>query len=280
MLVDLHCHSDRSDGTDPVRSLVNKACEKGIKILSVTDHDTVAAQNDARVFAESKGITYVSGLEISCDYHETLDILGYGYDLDLDYLEKTLSRLRDMRDDRNGQILRKLRELGISLDERELEENFPGESLGRPHIANLLTKKGYVSSMEEAFRLYIGRGAAAFVEKGKLEIGRSIELIISGGGVPVLAHPISLRLDLHELKEMIRKLKNLGLEGIEVFYKEYDQDLKKELLAIAREMDLIPTGGSDYHGEHKAHLDLGIELPDELASNFLEYLNRRRRPSR
>lgn len=280
MLVDLHCHSDRSDGTDPVRSLVNKACEKGIKILSVTDHDTVAAQNDARVFAESKGITYVSGLEISCDYHETLDILGYGYDLDLDYLEKTLSRLRDMRDDRNGQILRKLRELGISLDERELEENFPGESLGRPHIANLLTKKGYVSSMEEAFRLYIGRGAAAFVEKGKLEIGRSIELIISGGGVPVLAHPISLKLDLHELKEMIRKLKNLGLEGIEVFYKEYDQDLKKELLAIAREMDLIPTGGSDYHGEHKAHLDLGIELPDELASNFLEYLNRRRRPSR
>jgi len=280
MLVDLHCHSDRSDGTDPVRSLVNKACEKGIKILSVTDHDTVAAQNDARVLAESKGMTYVSGLEISCDYHETLDILGYGYDLDLDYLEKTLSRLRDMRDDRNGQILRKLRELGISLDERELEENFPGESLGRPHIANLLTKKGYVSSMEEAFRLYIGRGAAAFVEKGKLEIGRSIELIISGGGVPVLAHPISLKLDLHELKEMIRKLKNLGLEGIEVFYKEYDQDLKKELLAIAREMDLIPTGGSDYHGEHKAHLDLGIELPDELASNFLEYLNRRRRPSR
>ncbi|HOI35153.1 MAG TPA: PHP domain-containing protein [Mesotoga sp.] len=280
MLVDLHCHSDRSDGTDPVRSLVNKACEKGIKILSVTDHDTVAAQNDARVLAESKGMTYVSGLEISCDYHETLDILGYGYDLDLDYLEKTLSRLRDMRDDRNGQILRKLRELGISLDERELEENFPGESLGRPHIANLLTKKGYVSSMEEAFRLYIGRGAAAFVEKGKLEIGRSIELIISGGGVPVLAHPISLKLDLHELKDMIRKLKNLGLEGIEVFYKEYDQDLKKELLTIAREMDLIPTGGSDYHGEHKAHLDLGIELPDELASNFLEYLNRRRRPSR
>ncbi len=167
-----------------------------------------------------------------------------------------------------------------SLDERELEENFPGESLGRPHIANLLTKKGYVSSMEEAFRLYIGRGAAAFVEKGKLEIGRSIELIISGGGVPVLAHPISLKLDLHELKDMIRKLKNLGLEGIEVFYKEYDQDLKKELLTIAREMDLIPTGGSDYHGEHKAHLDLGIELPDELASNFLEYLNRRRRPSR
>ncbi len=280
MLVDLHCHSDRSDGTDPVRSLVNKACEKGIKILSVTDHDTVAAQNDARVFAESKGITYVSGLEISCDYHETLDILGYGYDPDLDYLENTLSRLRDMRDDRNGQILRKLRELGISLDEREPEDNFPGESLGRPHIANLLTKKGYVSSMEEAFRLYIGRGAAAFVEKGKLEIGRSIELIISGGGVPVLAHPISLKLDLHELKDMIRKLKNLGLEGIEVFYKEYDQDLKKELLTIAREMDLIPTGGSDYHGEHKAHLDLGIELPDELASNFLEYLNRRRRPSR
>jgi predicted metal-dependent phosphoesterase TrpH len=280
MLVDLHCHSDRSDGTDPVRSLVNKACEKGIKILSVTDHDTVAAQNDARVLAESKGMTYVSGLEISCDYHETLDILGYGYDPDLDYLENTLSRLRDMRDDRNGQILRKLRELGISLDERELEENFPGESWGRPHIANLLTKKGYVSSMEEAFRLYIGRGAAAFVEKGKLEIGRSIELIISGGGVPVLAHPISLKLDLHELKDMLRKLKNLGLEGIEVFYKEYDQDLKKELLTIAREMDLIPTGGSDYHGEHKAHLDLGIELPDELASNFLEYLNRRRRPSR
>jgi len=280
MLVDLHCHSDRSDGTDSVRSLVGKAFEKGIKILSITDHDTVTAQSDARILAESKGMTYVSGVEISCNYHETLDILGYGYDLDLDYLERTLSRLREMRDNRNARILRKLRELGISLEEGELEENFPGESLGRPHIANLLTKKGYVSSIEEAFRLYIGRGAAAFVEKGKLEIGQSIELIISGGGIPVLAHPMSLKLGLHELKKMIRELKDLGLEGMEVFYKEYDRDLKMQLFAVAGEMDLIPTGGSDYHGEHKAHLDLGIEFPDELTSNFLERLNRRRRPSR
>ncbi|HOI64344.1 MAG TPA: PHP domain-containing protein [Mesotoga sp.] len=280
MLVDLHCHSDRSDGTDSVRSLVTKACEKGIKILSITDHDTVTAQSDARIIAESKGMTYVNGVEISCDHNETLDILGYGYDLNLDYLERTLSRLRDMRDDRNDQIMRKLREIGISLEERELEENFPGESLGRPHIASLLTKKGYVSSIEEAFRLYIGKGAAAYVEKKKLEIGQSIELIISGGGIPVLAHPMSLKLDLDELKEMICKLKTLGLEGIEAFYKEYDRDLKMQLFAVAREMDLIPTGGSDYHGEHKAHLDLGIELSDELALNFLERLNRRRRPSK
>jgi len=91
---------------------------------------------------------------------------------------------------------------------------------------------------------------------------------------------MSLKLGLHELKKMIRELKDLGLEGMEVFYKEYDRDLKMQLFAVAGEMDLIPTGGSDYHGEHKAHLDLGIEFPDELTSNFLERLNRRRRPSR
>ncbi|MDD3461368.1 MAG: PHP domain-containing protein, partial [Mesotoga sp.] len=169
-------------------------------------------------------------------------------------------------------ILYKLRSLGIDITDEELESSFPGESLGRPHIASLIVKKGYADSIEQAFSRFIGREGRAYVEKEKLSIKAAIELILSAEGIPVLAHPLSMTLDRDQTIEMVRTMKSYGLKGIEVFYKTYDMETRNDLLEISKELDLLATGGSDYHGEHKKNLELGVEIPDNCVCSFLESL--------
>ncbi len=274
MIVDFHCHSDHSDGTDSVETLVKKAKDFGVKILSVTDHDTVSAQKEVRTLAVSQGMGYIYGVEISCTFHETLDILGYGYDDDTS-LEDMLSKVRELRNKRNYLILRKLEAIGIHISENELYETFPGESLGRPHIASILVSRGKAMSVQEAFNIYIGKNGSAFVEKEKLGIRSAVDLILSSNGLPVLAHPLSLKLEADELEKMLLKLKSYGLKGMEVFYKEYSDEVRDLLLRLSVKHGLIATGGSDYHGEHKKHLEPGVEIPDDCVERFLESLNRR-----
>ncbi|PNS42505.1 PHP domain-containing protein [Mesotoga sp. B105.6.4] len=272
MVVDFHCHSDHSDGTDPVTIVVEKAHEKAISVLSITDHDTLSGQKAAAELSSKMGIAYVKGVEIGCDFHETLDILGYGMISTEDSIEKHLEQIRLKRNLRNTRILYKLRSLGIDITDEELESSFPGESLGRPHIASLIVKKGYADSIEQAFSRFIGREGRAYVEKEKLSIKAAIELILSAEGIPVLAHPLSMTLDRDQTIEMVRTMKSYGLKGIEVFYKTYDMETRNDLLEISKELDLLATGGSDYHGEHKKNLELGVEIPDNFVCSFLESL--------
>ncbi len=272
MFVDFHCHSDHSDGTNSVAGIIEESLEKRITALSITDHDTLAGQVEASELSSQMGIRYVRGVEISCDFHETLDILGYGMIPSATSIENQLKEVRLKRDLRNTRILSRLRSLGVRITDEELEYSFPGESLGRPHIANLIVKKGYADSIEEAFSQFIGREGIAYVEKEKLSIKAAIELILSAEGIPVLAHPLSMMLDHDQTVEMIRTMKSYGLKGTEVFYKTYDIETRNELLEISKELDLLATGGSDYHGEHKKNLELGIEIPDNFVSSFLESL--------
>ncbi len=272
MFVDFHCHSDHSDGTNSVAGIIEESVESRIAALSITDHDTLAGQVEAGELSSQMGIRYVRGVEISCDFHETLDILGYGMISSAASIENQLKEIRLKRDLRNTRILSMLRSLGVQITDEELEYSFPGESLGRPHIANLIVKKGYADSIEEAFSRFIGREGRAYVEKEKLSIRAAIELILSAGGIPVLAHPLSMMLDHDQTVEMIRTMKSCGLKGIEVFYKTYDIETRSELLEISKKLDLLATGGSDYHGEHKKNLELGIEIPDDFVCSFLESL--------
>jgi predicted metal-dependent phosphoesterase TrpH len=272
MFVDFHCHSDHSDGTNSVAGIIEESVESRIAALSITDHDTLAGQVEAGELSSQMGIRYVRGVEISCDFHETLDILGYGMISSAASIENQLKEIRLKRDLRNTRILSMLRSLGVQITDEELEYSFPGESLGRPHIANLIVKKGYADSIEEAFSQFIGREGRAYVEKEKLSIRAAIELILSAGGIPVLAHPLSMMLDHDQTVEMIRTMKSCGLKGIEVFYKTYDIETRSELLEISKKLDLLATGGSDYHGEHKKNLELGIEIPDDFVCSFLESL--------
>ncbi|WP_367357696.1 PHP domain-containing protein [Mesotoga sp.] len=222
MFVDFHCHSDHSDGTNSVAGIIEESVESRIAALSITDHDTLAGQVEAGELSSQMGIRYVRGVEISCDFHETLDILGYGMISSAASIENQLKEIRLKRDLRNTRILSMLRSLGVQITDEELEYSFPGESLGRPHIANLIVKKGYADSIEEAFSRFIGREGRAYVEKEKLSIRAAIELILSAGGIPVLAHPLSMMLDHDQTVKMIRTMKSCGLKGIEVFYKTYD----------------------------------------------------------
>lgn len=272
MFVDFHCHSDHSDGTNSVAGIIEESVESRIAALSITDHDTLAGQVEAGELSSQMGIRYVRGVEISCDFHETLDILGYGMISSAASIENQLKEIRLKRDLRNTRILSMLRSLGVQITDEELEYSFPGESLGRPHIANLIVKKGYADSIEEAFSRFIGREGRAYVEKEKLSIRAAIELILSAEGIPVLAHPLSMMLDHDQTVKMIRTMKSYGLKGIEVFYKTYDIETRNELLEISKKLDLLATGGSDYHGEHKKHLELGIEIPDDFVCSFLESL--------
>jgi len=272
MFVDFHCHSDHSDGTNSVAGIIEESVESRIAALSITDHDTLAGQVEAGELSSQMGIRYVRGVEISCDFHETLDILGYGMISSAASIENQLKEIILKRDLRNTRILSMLRSLGVQITDEELEYSFPGESLGRPHIANLIVKKGYADSIEEAFSRFIGREGRAYVEKEKLSIRAAIELILSAEGVPILAHPLSMMLDHDQTVEMIRKMKSCGLKGIEVFYKTYDIETRSELLEISKKLDLLATGGSDYHGEHKKNLELGIEIPDDFVCSFLESL--------
>jgi predicted metal-dependent phosphoesterase TrpH len=272
MFVDFHCHSDHSDGTNSVAGIIEESVESRIAALSITDHDTLAGQVEAGELSSQMGIRYVRGVEISCDFHETLDILGYGMISSAASIENQLKEIRLKRDLRNTRILSMLRSLGVQITDEELEYSFPGESLGRPHIANLIVKKGYADSIEEAFSRFIGREGRAYVEKEKLSIRAAIELILSAGGIPVLAHPLSMMLDHDQTVKMIRTMKSYGLKGIEVFYKTYDIETRSELLEISKKLDLLATGGSDYHGEHKKNLELGIEIPDDFVCSFLESL--------
>lgn len=272
MFVDFHCHSDHSDGTNSVAGIIEESVESRIAALSITDHDTLAGQVEAGELSSQMGIRYVRGVEISCDFHETLDILGYGMISSAASIENQLKEIRLKRDLRNTRILSMLRSLGVQITDEELEYSFPGESLGRPHIANLIVKKGYADSIEEAFSRFIGREGGAYVEKEKLSIRAAIELILSAEGVPVLAHPLSMMLDHDQTVKMIRTMKSCGLKGIEVFYKTYDIETRNELLEISKKLDLLATGGSDYHGEHKKNLELGIEIPDDFVCSFLESL--------
>ncbi|MDD3680659.1 MULTISPECIES: PHP domain-containing protein [unclassified Mesotoga] len=272
MFVDFHCHSDHSDGTNSVAGIIEESLDKRIIALSITDHDTLAGQVEASELSSQMGIRYVKGVEISCDFHETLDILGYGMISSAASIENNLKEVRLKRDLRNTRILSRLRSLGVHIADEELEYSFPGESLGRPHIADLIVKKGYADSIEEAFSRFIGREGRAYVEKEKLSIKAAIELILSAEGIPVLAHPLSMTLDRNRTVEMIRTMRSYGLKGIEVFYKTYDIETRNELLEISKELDLLATGGSDYHGEHKKNLELGIEIPDNFVFRFLESL--------
>ncbi|HRX65198.1 PHP domain-containing protein, partial [Mesotoga sp.] len=187
-------------------------------------------------------------------------------------MEEELRQLRLKRDLRNTRILSRLRSLGVEITDEELESSFPGESLGRPHIANLIVRKGYSDSTENAFKEFLGKDGKAYVEKEKLSIKSAIELILSAGGVPVLAHPLSMMLDRNGTVEIVRTMMRYGLKGMEVFYKTYEEATREELFEISRNLGLIATGGSDYHGKHKKDLELGIDIPDSAVFSFLESL--------
>jgi 3',5'-nucleoside bisphosphate phosphatase len=256
-LIDLHIHSTASDGSLSPGDLMAYARRKGAAAVSLTDHDTIEGLETALAAGKEIGLEVIPGLEISAQYPGgTMHLLGYYIDPSDPSLNRELLRLQEARRERNPKIISKLQSLGIPISFDQVQALADGQ-LGRPHIARVLLQIGAVSSFEEAFQKYLAKGAQAYVEKFRFSPRDAISLITEAGGIPVLAHPFTLNYpSLRELKKLVQELKDNGLKGIEVLYSEHTSNQISDYFSLVKELNLVYTGGSDFHGGIKRDLDL------------------------
>jgi len=275
--IDLHTHSTASDGSLTPGGLVKHAKECGLSAISLTDHDTIDGVEEALAHGEALGIEVIPGVEISADFKLEMHILGYFSKLKYKNMHKTLSSLRESREKRNPKIVNKLREMGFDISMEEVRQEAFGEIVGRPHIAKVMVKKGFVSSIHEAFDKYLSIGRPAYFKKNKLTPKECIKEILNAGGVPVLAHPVMLGMNFQELDDTLASLKKDGLMGIETYYVENSPEDTDCLVKLADKYDLIKTGGSDYHGSFKPDIEIGkgygnLCVPYEVLEKLKSFL--------
>ncbi len=278
--VDLHCHSTASDGTLAPADVVRLARDTGLSGLSLTDHDTIDGLAEAADEAGRLGLDFLPGIEISCEFPRpgTMHVLGYGVDVNSPVLKELTRTLLVGRDDRNPKIVRKLNELGVSITMEEVEQEAGGNVLGRPHIAAILTRKGYVSSIKQAFDKYLATGAAAYFDKERLTPRRAMDLIRQSHGMPFLAHPVQLRTENDaQLERTLKDLVDLGLVGLEVIHSDHDDPLVEKYSRLAEKFGLAKSGGSDFHGSNKKGIRLGEANGRRVPREFLDAILERQR---
>lgn len=258
--VDLHCHSTFSDGTLTPMELLDQAHELGLQGISITDHDTVEAYNSELFDQAGKlGLILIPGIEISSTFHgANVHILGYGYDLKDMKFRTFIEKIQKKRIARNQAMLKKLADQGMPIEESELTENvFGTHVIGRPHIAQMMVKKGYVESFEKAFELFIKDDACCYVSGEKFSSEEVILQIHKAKGKAVLAHP-------HLIKNstLTARLLKLQFDGIEGYYGSMPAHIEKKWIQAGKERGWIVTGGSDFHGWIKPHIQLGASWID------------------
>src|SRR5439155_4309084 len=262
----------------PPRELVRLAKQSNLTALALTDHDTVAGCADAADEAKQLAIDFLCGIEISAEYPHpgTMHILGYGVDPDSPQLKNLTQILIAGRDNRNPKIVAKLNDLGVAVTMKEWEDEAKGVVLGRPHLAAVLARKGYVSSIKQAFDKYIGQGAPAYFDKERLPPKQAIERIGAAGGLAVLAHPIQLRTSNDaQLEQLIKNLADMGLAGIEVLHSDHDPTLIDKYTRLADRFGLLKTGGSDFHGANKKDIALGLAAGRRIPREMFDRLRER-----
>ena len=257
MSIDLHTHSTASDGTDAPRALGALASSAGLSVLALTDHDTTAGLASAAKSCDRAGVEFVPGIELSAQRGKergTLHILGYFVDRSSAALKTVCAELAEARADRAPRIVASLNELGVDITLDEVLAQAGGAVIGRPHIAAVLVRKGYVKTVADGFARYIGQGKPAYHRKDQLEAARAIEAVHDAGGMAVLAHPIQLNYaDDAELVQLVRDLVAAGLDGLETHHPDHHRGLVEQYTHLASRFDLVTTGGSDYHGDRKEH---------------------------
>ncbi|RCW56544.1 MULTISPECIES: PHP domain-containing protein [Halanaerobium] len=271
--IDLHMHTTASDGASTPAELVKNCIELGLKIIAVTDHDNLTAVKEVQELGQKQGLKVVPGIEIStyrgeAEYH----ILGYFVDPENDALLGLTEAILDSRVERTHKMIKKLTEMGYPLEFKDVKKYATGVSLGRPHVARAMVEKGYIEEIGDAFtEEFIAGGGRAYVEKKNVLPAEAIEVILKAGGIPVIAHPHVINHGQSLAKEEIARLKSVGLRGVEVYQTKHNQRITQKYKKIAEELDLLVTGGSDYHGENSPGIlpgDCGITKAefDELES--------------
>lgn len=276
MCVDLHLHSTYSDGTLSPSDLVERAVKYGLRCIALTDHDTVEGINELRDQGRKNNMPVLSGLEVSATHREySLHILGYGIDHANEELLRFLNELQRGRTERNEKIISGLQRLGLNVHLDELQAVSRHGQTGRPHIAALLLNKGIVGSLNQAFNLYLRKGAPAWAGRLSFSAAESISIIHRAGGIAVLAHPGHLDPEMKFLPLLIAELVERGLDGIEVYYPSHSAPVRKRLLRLAKKYTLVATGGSDYHGENRTYASMagsgsGFCPPDTILTALEE----------
>jgi predicted metal-dependent phosphoesterase TrpH len=268
--IDLHTHSLRSDGALPPSDLVRRAAARGVKIQALSDHDTLAGVAEAAAIGRELGVRIIPATELNTESEwGDAHVLGYFIDPADSELEARLRWLRENRGKRIELMVKKLNALGYAVELARVLEIAQGGAPGRPHLAQALFEKGYVASYDEAFDTLIAKDSPAYVARVGLDPFEAVALVRKHGGVPSLAHPGTVL----GLDELLPKLVAVGLSGIEAYYGAHSPEMTVRCLALAREFDLVPTGGSDFHGRGEHGADLGgVFVPPET----IEHLESRR----
>ena len=289
MSIDLHVHTNFSDGTDSPEDIIKKAEIIGLNTIAITDHETIDGLSKVK---ESK-VNIISGVEISAKWEKIkvnnnesgIHVLFYFVKPKTD-IHDLLKKIRDEKKLRNLEILNKLKNLDIELDIEEIQKN-ENQVLGRPHIAKLMVDGGYVDSITEAFNRFLGNGKPAYTDLHQISISKLLEVAKDSKVISILAHPHTLDPKKNmlinrqwinkDLASNLNELKRMGLDGVETYYSSYDDPTKKQLSKLAMETGLLETGGSDYHGDMKPGLSLGtgwenkpLNVPDEIGFKLRE----------
>lgn len=271
MPVDLHTHSTASDGSDPPARLVARAAELGLGTIALTDHDTLEGIPEAAAAAALAGIGFVPGVELSLAWDAgTMHLVVLWLDPAPGPLQDRLAELQRGRSARNERMLERLAALGIEITPEELAAEAGGGSVGRPHLAAILVRRGVVADIAGAFDAYLARGRPAYVDRVRLTPEEAIGLARRSGAVPVLAHPHTLGVENRaEMAAVLDRLVAAGMVGIECHYGGYDADGRAGMVALAGRFGLVAAGGSDYHGTYKPDVALGtgrvgLWVPDSV----------------
>ena len=260
MAVDLHAHSTASDGTETPSEVMRIAARADLSAVALTDHDTLEGLAEAQIVADGVGVELIPGTEISCEWAPgTMHMIILFLEPGEGPLQDRLWDLQAARSRRNEIIVQRLQDLGMDITYDEILTEAGEGSVGRPHFAAVMERKGYVSDFRAAFDDYLGNGRPAYVSRERLNPKEAIELSLASGAVPIVAHPFTLGLNTAaEFAETYTQLAEWGLVAVECFYGEYDLTRQKALADATVRFGMLPSGGSDFHGDYKAGLELGF----------------------
>jgi len=273
-MVDLHSHSTASDGRLSPTDLVALAARRGLSALALTDHDTVAGLDEAQRACQTQGLTLVPGIELEVESDSgEFHMLGLGLRQWETGWVAGLDKLQALRDDRNRRIFGKMTEAGIRGDYEEVLALAQGGQVGRPHFARFLVARGKVKTIQDAFTHFLGRGQLFYEKKAALPVQEAIALLHAGGGLAIVAHPMSLQMDFRELEEKLGVWKDLGLDGVEAWHPGAEPRHCRRLERLAARWDLKISAGSDFHGDNRPDRALGLTSGARpIDSQFLEAL--------
>lgn len=275
--IDLHTHSLKSDGSMTPAEVVREAKRAGLAAIALSDHDTVDGIYEAMAEGERIGVEVVPAIEFSVQSETETHILGYYIDIENPELKKVLTEVVDLRIERNHVTCQKLNELGFDITLEEVRALAPNNFVGRAHFARVLMDRGYTKSVKEGFDKYMAAGKYAYCEKQVLTAERAVKLIRDCGGLAFVAHPHLIFKPDDWLRNFFKELKTYGLNGIEGYYTDYTPEMQAKFQAMANELGLMISGGTDFHAKMKPHISIGtglgnMKIPYSVLENMKKVL--------